>query len=233
MRRVHITEKLNEIGVNPETIILGDFDQIAELTAKRTRDPSSKYYRTSGAFFRSNYERGILVYYLIRQFGLSSLLEVGFGRGYVSLCAAKAFYDSGVNGRIVSIDPKIDRNFVSALHQIFPKYLFEQIELVESTSQDILGKIKEDFDFVYIDGDHSYESTKHDWENTKNKYNRFLLFDDYHMPSVNDPGIKCREAIDEIDDQSKELIIMDRRMFVDDLGRKDDEINYGQVLLTK
>jgi hypothetical protein len=38
--------------------------------------------------------------------------------------------------------------------------------------------------------------------------------------------------IDEIDDPSKELIIMDRRMFFDDRQLSDDQIDYGQVLLT-
>ena len=39
--------------------------------------------------------------------------------------------------------------------------------------------------------------------------------------------------IDEIEDESKELIIMDRRIFLDDRRKTDEEINYGQVLLTK
>ena len=105
---------------------------------------------------------------------------------------------------------------------------------MQGTSRNILPSLSEQkFDFVYIDGDHSYEETKFDWENTKNLYNKCLLFDDYHLPSKNDPGIQCQKLIDEIVDSSKELIIMDRRIFFDDRQIPDDEIDYGQVLLTK
>ena len=87
---------------------------------------------------------------------------------------------------------------------------------------------------IYIDGDHTYEGVKTDWELCKDKFNAFLLFDDYHLPSKDSgPGIQCAKLIDEIEDETKELIIMDRRIFVDDRGYSDEEIDYGQVLLTR
>ena len=110
---------------------------------------------------------------------------------------------------------------------------FKSIQLIKASSAAALPQIPESFDLVYIDGDHSYEGTKVDWLGTKDKFNKFLLFDDYHLPSKNDPGIKCSQAIDEIEDESKELIIMDRRMFFDDRRFTDEQIDYGQVLLTK
>ena len=63
--------------------------------------------------------------------------------------------------------------------------------------------------------------------------NKILLFDDYHLPGKVEKDINCSNLIDQIEDNSKELIIMDRRIFFDDRGYTDDEINYGQVLLTK
>ena len=45
--------------------------------------------------------------------------------------------------------------------------------------------------------------------------------------------IECSNLIDQIEDESKELIIMDRRIFFDDRRIKDDDIDYGQVLVTK
>ena len=52
------------------------------------------------------------------------------------------------------------------------------------------------------------------------------------MPSKSQPEIDCARLIDTIDDESKELIIMDRRIFFDDRRIPDEEIDYGQVLLT-
>lgn len=234
MKKIDIRQKLEEMGVGLDSIIMGDFDYIGEFTAKRDRKPDDANYKKYGSFYRANYERGILIYYLIRQFNVSSVLEIGFGRGYATFCAARAFHDAGIPGKIVSIDPALDEKYVNALQTVFPKDWFSYITFMRGRSQEVLPKVDGQFDLVYIDGDHSYEATKSDWEMTKDKYDKFLLFDDYHLPSKEDKGtIQCSQAIDEVDDPSKELIIMDRRMFFDDRRFTDDQIDYGQVLLTK
>lgn len=233
MNVLNIKQKLENIGVTPDSVIMGDFDFIGEFTAKRDRKPNDYNYKKYGAFYRSNYERGILIYHLIRQFNLTSMLEIGFGRGYATFCAARAFHDAGIVGKIVTIDPVIDEKYLNALQNVFPKDWFKYINFCRGTSEAALPSINENFDLVYIDGDHSYAGTKYDWEQTKDKWNKFLLFDDYHLPTKDDPGIKCSQLIDEIDDPSKELIIMDRRMFFDDRRFTDDQVDYGQVLLTK
>ena len=149
------------------------------------------------------------------------------------MCAARAFHDAGIVGKIVTVEPNLDERYLQALHTVLPHEWFKYIEFAQGTSREVLPQVNDRFDLVYIDGDHSYEGTKHDWEHTKDKWNKFLLFDDYHLPSKNDPGIKCNRLIDEIDDASKELIIMDRRIFLDDRGVPDEAIDYGQVLLTR
>ena len=233
MKTVGIKQKLEEMGVALDSVVMGDFDYIGEFTAKRDRKPGDPNYKRAGAFYRSNYERGILIYYLIRQHNLTSMLEIGFGRGYATFCAARAFHDAGVIGKIVTVDPALDEKYLQALQTVFPAEWFKCITFAKGTSQEVLPSLNERFDLVYIDGDHSYLGTKHDWERTKDKWNRFMLFDDYHLPSKGDPGIQCSQLIDEVDDPSKELIIMDRRMFFDDRQLPDDKVDYGQVLLTR
>ena len=66
----------------------------------------------------------------------------------------------------------------------------------------------------------------------EDKYEKLLLFDDYHKQQT-DSSIECSQTIDQIEDESKQLIIMDRRIFHDDRELSDDQIDYGQVLLTK
>jgi len=238
MNVVHIKNVLWSIGVDPESVPLGEFDVIGEFTAKRIRDRSNPLFNKSGAFYRSNYERGILIYYLITQFKLTSMLEIGFGRGYSSLCAGKAFADMGVDGTIVSIDPAIAHgdfmNFMQVLP--FPKEWSKNIQIITDTSNVALPTLDANkFDLIYIDGDHSYVGTRSDWNNAKNKANMFVLFDDYHLPTKVDAGIKCQEAIDEIEWEKEgfsvpQLVRMDRRMFYDDRFCIDEDVDYGQVL---
>lgn len=239
MKITNIRDYLDSIDVTVEGIELGDFDYIGKFTAERTRQKGDENYRKFGFTFRAAYERGILIYYLIRQFNLTSFLECGFGRGYSTFCAAKAFHDAGVNGKIVTIDPALNQEWLEQLTHVFPKEWFSYVKFVKDTTQNALPKITDSYDLVYIDGDHSYAGTKFDWENTKQKCNKFLLFDDYHLKTKQDSGtIECRELIDEINEaqegyEESVLIKLDRRLFPDDRGYTDEQINYGQVLLKR
>ena len=232
IKKVMIHEKLKSLGISVEDLSLGDFDQIGEMTAKKKRDPNSDLYKSVGAFFRPNYERGILIYSLIKHYNVKSFLEIGFGRGYGTMCAALAMSENG-GGKIASIDPNFDQDFLNQLGQVFPQQWFEMIQFIQGKSQDYLPTTKEKFDFIYIDGDHTYTATKRDWELCKDRYNKLLLFDDYHLPGKVQKDIECSNLIDQIEDESKELIIQDRRIFLDDRGYTDDQIDYGQVLLTR
>lgn len=233
MKTKMIQQKLQELGTKLEDICLGDFDAIGEFTAKRTRAPNDALYSKVGAFYRSNYERGILIHSLIVQGKLDSFLEVGFGRGYGTMCAAKAFRDIGKVGRIVTIDPNLKKDKVEELTKVFPKEWFEGITFCADTSEAALPKIEGKFDLIYIDGDHRYDAVKLDWALTKDRWRKHVLFDDYHMPSKKEDAIECAKLIDEIEDSSKELIIMDRRIFFDCRRVPDDKVDYGQVLLTR
>lgn len=233
MKRILIQDKLREMGVDPSTVVLGDFDWIGEFTAKKNRDRESDLWKKAGAFFRPNYERGILIHYLIKQHNLRSFLEIGFGRGYSAVCAAKALFEQGVTtpGCVTTIDPVFNEEHLKMMTQVFPQEWLQLIRFVRGTSQQALKEMPpENYDLVYIDGDHRAEAVQSDWDLTKDKWNCFLLFDDYN-PEVSD-DIQCSKVIDTIEDPTKELIILDRRMFQDDRRLSDDDIKYGQVLLT-
>jgi hypothetical protein len=147
------------------------------------------------------------------------------------MCAAMAMQENG-GGTITTVDPNFDNDHINRLKMTFPKEWFDMINFVSSVSQNYLFENDDKFDFIYIDGDHRYEAVKRDWELCEKRYNKVLLFDDYHLPTKSEADIECSKVIDEIEDESKELIIMDRRIFLDDRKIPDDEINYGQVLLT-
>ena len=205
---------------------------IGEWCAKKQRNRDHKLYKTAGAFFRPNYERGLLIYSMISKFRIDSFLEIGFGRGYSTFCAAKAMCDAGIaDGKIVTVDPSFDESFLKHLQNIFPQDWFSKIEFVQGPSAQVVPTLSDDFDMIYIDGDHRYEAVKNDWDMCKDKYKKFLLFDDYHLPTKKQKDIECSRVIDQIDDDTKELIIMDRRIFFDDRRISDEDIDYGQVFL--
>ena len=235
INKVMIKDKLSSLGFLETHVRLGDFDQIGEFTARKNRSPDSSLYSSVGCFFRPNYERGILIYALIRKYQVKSFLEIGFGRGYGTLCAAMAMQENGF-GTITTVDPAFNQAHLEMLAKTFPSEWLERINFCPEHSQTFLEseKAEKEYEFIYIDGDHTYNAVKKDWELTKDRYTKLLLFDDYHLPSKDSgAGIQCSNLIDQISDESKELIIMDRRIFLDDRGYTDEEIDYGQVLLTR
>ena len=231
---IFIKEKLSQIGVSLDDVSLGDFQEIGEFTARKRRDPGSDLWKKVGSRFSPNLERGILIYELIKKHKLTSYLEIGFGRGYSALCAAKAFQDLGNGGEVMVVEPYIDDDHMNMISKMFPEQWLNRLQVAKGTSAEVLPKLQSKFDLIYIDGDHTKEAVKFDFENLKNKFEYFMLLDDYR---VDDPqtSIEVAEALEEVtlDDKWKvELVKMDRRLFLDDRGIKDEDLKYGQILLT-
>ena len=197
IRRIFITEKLKQIGVELSDLKLGDFDQIGELTAKKQRSPGSDLYNKVGAFFRPNYERGILIYSLIKKYKIKSYLEIGFGRGYSCMCAALAMSELG-EGKITTIDPNLDNDFLQGLSQSFPEDWFSMIHFIKGTSQEFLRGTDEKYDFIYVDASHRADDTfvdayyAHKMLNPKG----LLIFDDYGWKKTKHDYERPKLAID-------------------------------------
>lgn len=235
-RIVNVRDKLPEIGVPLDSLSLGDFDWIAQPTAMKVRQPGSELWRSVGAYYKPNLERGLLIYSLIKKFNLSSYLEIGFGRGYSAICAAKAFAELGNDGKVMVIEPNVDDEFMHAISNVFPQEWLSRIQIARGNSEDILPQLQDKYDLVYVDGDHTASAVRSDWEGCKDLWDCFLLMDDYHMDYGTDPGIQVNEALDEVDQPEGtecELIVSDRRIFVDDRGWPDEKVRYGQLLLTR
>lgn len=235
-RILNIKDKLKELDISLEDCSLGDFDYIAELTAKRMREPQSDLWKKAGAFFKPNLERGLLIYSLIKKYKLSSYLEVGFGRGYSALCAAKAFAELGNEGTVFVIEPEVDDNHMKLLGNVFPNEWTSRIQIARAKSDEALPKMQDHYDLVYIDGDHTKQAVRNDYEGAKDLWNCFCLMDDYHLEPGVDANIEVNEALEDVEqpaDVTSDLLIMDRRIFLDDRNWPDEKVKYGQLLLTR
>lgn len=228
-----IRETLKNLENPVEDIILGNFDYIGEFTAKKQRSPDKPEFKTAGAFFRPNYERGLLISSLIKKYDIKTYLEIGFGRGYSCMCAAMTMEELG-RGEVISIDPALEEDNLKKLAEVLPNSWFGRIKFFKSTSDQFFSEEKDiKFDMAYIDGDHRYPAVKSDWENVKSYDPKVVLFDDYHLPGKNQKDMEVSSLVDQIEGVSKKMIIMDRRIFLDDRGYTDDMIDYGQVLIVK
>jgi hypothetical protein len=84
------------------------------------------------------------------------------------------------------------------------------INIIKGNSNNILKNNTENFDYVFLDGGHKYETVKNDLFNLKNviKNNGIILCDDYDLSYA--PGVK--KAIDEfIDINAFNLQILNSR----------------------
>ncbi len=233
IKKIFINEKLQNLGYEVEDFSLGDFDFIGEFTAKKQRSPDSDLYKKVGAFFRPNYERGLLINALIRKYDVKSYLEIGYGRGYSCFCAAKTMSDLG-RGTVTTVDPALDKEQVESLAKVFPRDWFEMISFYKETSDNFFTMNEnKKFDMIYIDGDHRYSQVLKDWTNSKDLFEKVILFDDYHLPGKVQKDMEVSSLVDSLEYDSKELVIQDRRIFVDDRGWTDDQIDYGQVIITR
>jgi|TARA_B110000014_G_C20082736_1_gene565989 predicted O-methyltransferase YrrM len=155
-----------------------------------------------------NFERGILLYALIAKHKFKNVLEIGTAEGYSTLCMAWAMTDSGINGKIFTIDPKPfdvpikrislwDKNQNNKVVTLSTKKLWEKfaekdwvdkIEVLTGTSGEILKKMSDQLprmDFEFIDGHHAYNSVLHDFYASLQitSKNFCILFDDYFKNS--------------------------------------------------
>ena len=232
---IHISDKLKEVGgLVGSNLFLGTFDQVGELTARKNRDPSSDLYKTAGCYFRPNYERGMLMYSLVKKYKPDNFLEIGFGRGYVTMCVAMAMCENG-KGTITTVDPHLDEDHINRLQAYYPNEWFGRIKYVQSSSKDFFNsqEVADSYGIIFIDGDHRYEAVLDDWNSSKHLFEHVLVFDDYHLPEVNQKDIEVANVVDNLEDEySKELILSDRLIFLDDRGTSELP-KYGMAYITK
>ncbi|MBE0643764.1 MAG: class I SAM-dependent methyltransferase [Bacteroidetes bacterium] len=115
-------------------------------------------------------ERGKLIYEFVRARQPKRILELGFAHG-TSTCYMAAALEENGGGRITTIDSRVAKQRVPDIHSLLDKsglasfvetvyaersYTWELLKLLEDATKE--GKTEPLFDFVFIDGGHTWDS---------------------------------------------------------------------------
>lgn len=206
MNTCNVKEFVERFGVSIPPV--EQFWRLGDLTGLRQN--------SDGGFYRANYERGILLYSLVAHYRPRAVLEFGTGRGYGSLCAARAMDDFNIDGRIFTVDmvpphekfdwaidwgdgrgPRVEK---LSWREVWPKaapvaHLNRITELTGFAGEVMSRYSGPRVELAFIDGGHGHDAVRHDFYSTlEAAADHFgILFDDY-API---PGFGVQKLIDE------------------------------------
>ena len=169
----------------------------------------------------SNPEENQFLYAMLRMTQPRRVLEVGVSHGHMTVWLAQALKENG-KGKLISVDNWSkahggEAHSPKAVHTRLDNCeLRPWVEVVSSDSQAFMSKQGDDtFDFVWIDGDHSYEGALADLKEGKRISRRWLAA---HDTAQTYDGV--RKACEEIG--GGYFINCFRGVWVCDLGGSDE-----------
>ena len=124
-------------------------------------------------------------------------VEIGVFEGVNTIMIAEAMDSTGI---LYGIDPFFKGNLGICYHEkitrrsISVKKLTKRIKLISKFSHDAVKEVPDEIDFIFIDGDHSYDGIKQDWNDWSKKVRSggvIALHDTSipsHNPSISDLG---------------------------------------------
>ena len=160
-----------ELLDNRETIQITDFG-VGSKVFKSSFRAISKVARTSGTPLK----RAKLLYRLARYLQCSSILELGTNLGIATHALALA----DQNASVTSIEGCSQLyNFTS--NQL-NKHSISNCELINSNFKEALKHLDQTYDLIFVDGDHSKESTLYHFNQLLDTVdnNSVIIFDDIH-----------------------------------------------------
>lgn len=145
---------------------------------------------------------GWVHYGLIRAIKPRRVLCIGSRHGFIPAVLAQACKDNG-KGQVDFVDPGYgpeDKNYWTGVglwrtnkgKELFKKFGFKGwIKLYVTTSEEFAKKVKKDYDYIYIDANHSYKGVFLDYRLfwPRLKANGFMVFHDILVTDPKPEGI--------------------------------------------
>lgn len=131
----------------------------------------------NGRLFRRDYERAILLLAVASKYQSQRVLEFGTGRGFVSACLSMLEHVS----HIATID-KLRQEKTRKLVESVAARGLDKIQFVSTNTFKLShSAIKNDFDLVFIDGEHTEKAVKNDFKFAMKHTadDAIIVFDDY------------------------------------------------------
>ena len=168
------------------------------------------------------------LYSIIRENKYKNIIDIGTGPGFSCLYLAQALKDERIDGKVTTFDitPKPE---AEELIKQFELNDYVDFVLGDSKEQIPLKMKTQTFDFVLIDGEHSYEQTKADLECViqQLKPGGCIAFHDVYSRPKNSPG--SRNVVDEIDPKLGNVVFFKQEIF-DFFNYEEDVQDYIRMI---
>jgi SAM-dependent methyltransferase len=118
-----------------------------------------------------DHESMYVLWKILEYFDPKNILEIGFGKGQTLGIVCEV---AGPKSKIVSVD--ISYQYLDAFTKLFPD---KEVTFIEIDSKNLM--LDQTFDFIIIDGNHSYDAVKKDLENCFSMLDQtgILVMDDW------------------------------------------------------
>src|SRR5689334_5158988 len=124
--------------------------------------------------------------------GKKAAVEIGVFEGLNTAIISRSVAADGI---VYGIDPFFKGKLGISYHKIIAKMSIHRkgvakVRWIEMLSFDAVKHVPDELDFIFIDGDHSYEGIKRDWHDwsAKLKKGGFILLHDTSIPA-HDPSV--------------------------------------------
>jgi len=114
-------------------------------------------------------ETGMFLNQLIKKYKPKNILEIGMSNGYSAIWLASAAEE--INAKAAAIE--IDENKISLAKENFKRAALKNINIIHGAALEIIPKLKEKYDFIFIDA-------------VKSEYLKYLRL---LIPKLNKPAV--------------------------------------------